>query len=85
MCANRRKLIHNARQSFDTACKNDRKTLRYRDFHAFLEDIIFTVRAPWTIDASAQYEGVLDEVRVMNIDFSPNRQLSPKIWYNLGE
>ncbi len=37
----------------------------YRDFHAFAEDINFTVRAPWTIDVSAQYEGVLDQVRVV--------------------
>lgn len=37
----------------------------YRDFHAFADDINFTVRAPWTIDVSAQYEGVLSDVRVM--------------------
>ena len=37
----------------------------YREFHAFVDDINFTVRAPWTIDIPAQYEGVLDEVRVM--------------------
>lgn len=37
----------------------------YRDFHAFADDINFTMRAPWTIDVSAQYEGVLDEVRVV--------------------
>ncbi len=37
----------------------------YREFHAFAENINFTVRAPWTIDISAQYEGVLDEVRVL--------------------
>ena len=36
----------------------------YREFHAFAEDINFTVRSPWTIDVSAQYEGVLDEVHV---------------------
>lgn len=37
----------------------------YRDFHAFADDINFTVRAPWTIDVSAQYEGVLSDVRVV--------------------
>jgi len=37
----------------------------YRDFHAFAEEINFTVRAPWTIDVSAQYEGVLSDVRVV--------------------
>ena len=37
----------------------------YREFHAFAEDINFTVRAPWTIDVSAQYEGVLSDVRVV--------------------
>ncbi|MBO5514594.1 MAG: efflux RND transporter periplasmic adaptor subunit [Schwartzia sp.] len=37
----------------------------YREFHVFADDINFTVRAPWTIDIPAQYEGVLDEVRVM--------------------
>ena len=36
----------------------------YREFHAFADDINFTLRAPWTIDIPAQYEGVLDEVRV---------------------
>ncbi|MBQ9376768.1 MAG: hypothetical protein IJU05_03060, partial [Schwartzia sp.] len=29
----------------------------YREFHAFADDINFTVRAPWTIDVPAQYEG----------------------------
>ena len=37
----------------------------YREFHVFADDINFTVRAPWTIDIPAQYEGVLNEVRVM--------------------
>lgn len=37
----------------------------YREFHAFADNINFTVRAPWTIDVSAQYEGVLDQVRVV--------------------
>lgn len=36
----------------------------YREFHAFADDINFTVRAPWTIDVPAQYEGVLNDVRV---------------------
>ena len=37
----------------------------YREFHAFAENVNFTVRAPWTIDVSAQYEGVLEDVRVV--------------------
>lgn len=37
----------------------------YREIHAFADDINFTVRAPWTIDVSAQYEGVLNDVRVL--------------------
>lgn len=36
----------------------------YRDIHALVGNVNFTVRAPWTIDVTAQYEGVLDEVRV---------------------
>ena len=36
----------------------------YRDIHALVENVSFTVRAPWTIDIAAQYEGVLDEIRV---------------------
>ena len=37
----------------------------YRDIHAIVEDVNLTVRAPWTIDVTAQYEGVLNEVRVL--------------------
>ncbi len=36
----------------------------YRDIHAFVEDLNLTVRALWTVDVTAQYEGVLDQVRV---------------------
>ncbi len=36
----------------------------YRDIHAFVEDRNITVRALWTVDVTAQYEGVLDEIRV---------------------
>ena len=36
----------------------------YRDIHALVANVNFTVRAPWTIDVAAQYEGVLDEIRV---------------------
>ena len=37
----------------------------YRNIHAIVEDVNLTVHAPWTIDVTAQYEGVLDEVRVL--------------------
>ncbi len=37
---------------------------QYRDIHAFIEDLNLTVRAMWTVDVTAQYEGVLDQVRV---------------------
>ena len=37
----------------------------YRDIHALVANVNFTVRAPWTIDVPAQYEGVLNDVRVL--------------------
>ncbi len=37
---------------------------KYHDIHAFVEDLNLTVRALWTVDVTAQYEGVLDQVRV---------------------
>ncbi len=37
----------------------------YRDIHAIIDNVNITARAAWMIDVEAQYEGVLDEVRVV--------------------
>ena len=36
----------------------------YRDLHAVISDVNITVSAPWTVDSTAQYEGVLEEILV---------------------
>ncbi|MBQ9366038.1 MAG: efflux RND transporter periplasmic adaptor subunit [Schwartzia sp.] len=36
----------------------------YRDIHAVVENVNLTARAAWTIDITAQYEGVLDGIFV---------------------
>ena len=37
----------------------------YRDIHAVIDNVNITARATWMIDVEAQYEGVLDQVRVV--------------------
>lgn len=37
----------------------------YRDIHAVIDNVNITARAAWMVDVEAQYEGVLDEVRVV--------------------
>ena len=55
----------------------------YRDIHALVENVSFTVRAPWTIDIAAQYEGVLDEIRVKKSIQRNNDRFSHRTYASL--